>query len=312
MCKDTSILPFSREISRHTTVFNNEKFLGQDWVLGIIEEGYLWWCYYNNNTMKSCNEKALAKYSRFQKVTCSTNTTKNGIRNFLKHYGEENISQAIKEICVFLKLFDPKYRELRKCIIKFHGAKLDVKKQTISVASNYCSGGDLLDYVIRMKKIPYHVCLNIIIKIIDILEILEHHNIYHVDISLENFFFYCKNKVETLCLGDVESLRWGRLHEDLMFKLHTISPEQKRNMGNYDARAVMSWQLGCCIYTLMSGKRVFFATHQKLPPAEEECVWDGITDEIKYLLRHMLIRPANRRWTMKKIKDYVHTIVRRA
>jgi serine/threonine protein kinase len=172
------------------------------------------------------------------------------------------------------------------------------------VATQYCSGGDLLDYIIQntLTKVEKR---RVLIGICRILRKLEEKGIAHNDISMDNFFFKCPNNLESLCLGDAESLCFSKLTKTQLTKATTISPEQLYKQEEVDASAIMRWQLGCLIFFMYTEQMYCLGLYvnKKIPIEHKD-----LDKEMTFLVRNLLCSVPEQRWSIESVLSYINNL----
>ena len=111
--------------------------------------------------------------------------------------------------------------------------------ETCSLVTEFCSGGDLLDYV-NKAGLPMHesAVFNISSQLLRALKYMHGKGVIHADIKLENVLLPLENSTESLRLIDF-GLSYKKVSSDDLLKvtsgtLSYMAPEMLRETQAYD------------------------------------------------------------------------------
>ncbi|CAJ0602208.1 unnamed protein product, partial [Cylicocyclus nassatus] len=118
--------------------------------------------------------------------------------------------------------------------------------------TEYCDGGDLLQKIKKMKRVPENEAKLIFRQLIEALIYLQRCNIVHRDLKCENVLL---DRVENVKLGDFGFARYLRPNE----KANTfcgsrayVAPEILRAIA-YSGQTVDIWSAGVVLYVMVTG-----------------------------------------------------------
>lgn len=212
------------------------------------------------------------------------------------------VKYAIKSIIkskVDRKL-DPLRRELEILktvdhpnIIKLYEVYED--KKYLHLVTEICTGGDLLDYLLKKVLLSEEIVVSIIFKALSAINYLHGLNICHRDIKPENFLLVNEEEDAEIKLVDFGMSNFVG-HNGLNTFAGTpyyIAPEVIR--GIYSKECDI-WSLGVLMYFLLSGKQPFYANtanelFQRVLAGDYDfsfSIWDSISGDAKDLIRRML------------------------
>jgi serine/threonine protein kinase len=140
-------------------------------------------------------------------------------------------------------------------------------EQQYTIVTEYCEGGDLLDWYLDLGRSLTEDEVKIIIKqIIDAIDECHRHNIVHLDIKLENIGLLRKNDIDSIRLLDFNSAKVVDNYDetnDREFKTspHYTPPElihktlvmNKKRIPKANLEYIDYWELGILTYALLTG-----------------------------------------------------------
>ena len=136
------------------------------------------------------------------------------------------------------------------------------------MVEEYCSGGDLFDYIQKIKNFSEKIAATIFNQLLSAINHLHKKNIVHRDIKPENIVFIPleekKNKndifIKLIDFGTSVSIKnKSNLHEELG-TIYYIAPEVFKN--NYNEKADI-WSCGIILYTMLCGHPPFLGNDEE-------------------------------------------------
>eukprot|EP00485_Elphidium_margaritaceum_P019926 CAMPEP_0202728722 /NCGR_PEP_ID=MMETSP1385-20130828/185768_1 /ASSEMBLY_ACC=CAM_ASM_000861 /TAXON_ID=933848 /ORGANISM="Elphidium margaritaceum" /LENGTH=539 /DNA_ID=CAMNT_0049394973 /DNA_START=1257 /DNA_END=2876 /DNA_ORIENTATION=- len=178
---------------------------------------------------------------------------------------------ALKEMqkrdAVNRRLFAQEYKVLNILkehpnIVSFHSCYID--KCCYYIATQYCSGGTMLDRILRQKYFNEQQCSEFMKNVLFGIEHIHQHHIVHRDIKCQNLIFDKTGKdgvVKIIDFGNSELItNPNGIDNALIGSLHYLPPEllqseprTKRSLYKGDM-----WALGVVCYILVTGKVPFY------------------------------------------------------
>jgi len=155
--------------------------------------------------------------------------------------------------------------EGHRYVVQVHEIIEDIEQNAIVLVQEHVSGGDLFGLVQegripidKVKRYFRQMCLG--------LQFLHSCGIAHRDIKLENILI--DREMDICRIADYgaagimfsKGKRRKKLFNDIVGTFPYLSPEQHENMifgGGYDGEEVDVWQLGCCLYIMLTGASPF-------------------------------------------------------
>lgn len=178
-------------------------------------------------------------------------------------------------------------------------------KKYLHLVTELCTGGDLLDYLLKKGILSEQEVLNIIFKALSAINYLHNLNICHRDIKPENFLLATDEDDAELKLVDFGMSNFVKSSELSTFAgtPYYIAPEVIK--GGYNKECDI-WSLGVLMYFLLSGKQPFHAN--SVPEVfsnileanyDFECsAWNNVSERSKNLIKKMLVADPTRRVTV--------------
>ena len=161
-------------------------------------------------------------------------------------------SMISREIAVLSQLNHPN-------ILKFLDSKIE-NEDKYWIATEYCEGGDLEQYIEKSASIKKETILFWFKELLSALSYLQEQNKMHRDLKPANFYLNSKdvNKAN-IKIGDFGFAKTlsGNLCESKLGTPLYMAPELL-NGGKYDSKADV-WSLGCIIYELIEGEPLYNA-----------------------------------------------------
>ena len=131
------------------------------------------------------------------------------------------------------------------------------------MVEEYCSGGDLFDYIQKQKFFSERKAAIIFKQLISAINHLHKKNIVHRDLKPENIVFIQTNKkddifIKIIDFGTSISFKQGHLTQELG-TIYYIAPEVFKN--NYNEKADI-WSCGIILYTMLCGHPPFMGNKE--------------------------------------------------
>ena len=132
------------------------------------------------------------------------------------------------------------------------------------MVEEYCSGGDLFDYIQKQKFFSERKAAIIFKQLISAINHLHKKNIVHRDLKPENIVFIQTNKkddifIKIIDFGTSISFKQGHLTQELG-TIYYIAPEVFKN--NYNEKADI-WSCGIILYTMLCGHPPFMGNNEE-------------------------------------------------
>ena len=180
-------------------------------------------------------------------------------------------------------------------------------KKNIYLITEYISGKDLIEKIIRKKRFDEEQAKKIFFQLLDALTYMHKMNICHRNLRTEHILFDKNNKPKIVGFGYSSFYESNKTIEGAYGSLCYACPEIIDEMP-YNPELADVWSLGVILYVLTCGY---------LPFSDEDdnknkiLISKGIIDfpkeisnKLKDLLRHMLDKNPNKRYTFQKIAKH--------
>lgn len=132
------------------------------------------------------------------------------------------------------------------------------------MVEEYCSGGDLYDYIRKQKFFSEKKAADILNQLLSAVNHLHKKNIVHRDLKPENIvFIQTKSKeifIKLIDFGTSVSMKGGNLTQELG-TIYYIAPEVFKN--NYNEKADI-WSVGIILYTMLCGHPPFCGNKEEV------------------------------------------------
>ena len=132
------------------------------------------------------------------------------------------------------------------------------------MVEEYCSGGDLFDYIQKQRSFSERKAAIIFKQLISAVNHLHKKKIVHRDLKPENIVFIKTNKkddifIKIIDFGTSISIKQGHLTQELG-TIYYIAPEVFKN--NYNEKADI-WSCGIILYTMLCGHPPFMGNNEE-------------------------------------------------
>ena len=177
-------------------------------------------------------------------------------------------------------------------------------KKYIYLITEYLSGKDLIEKLIRKKRFNEEEALRIFFQLLDAFTYMHKMNICHRNIRTEHILFDKNNRPKIVGFGYSSFYESNKTIEGAFGSLCYTCPEIIDEMP-YNPELADVWSLGVILYVLICGylpfsdeddnKNKILISNGKIDFPKE------ISNKLKDLLRHMLDKNPNKRYTFQKI-----------
>ena len=173
-------------------------------------------------------------------------------------------------------------------------------------------GKELFDKIVERGQYSEKDAANIVRQIISAVEYLHERGIAHRDLKPENLLSSGADEKELIKIAD-----FGFSKDFTDDKLQTscgspgyVAPEVLTS-ESYD-KSVDMWSLGVIIYILLCGYPPFYADNapalfKKIMDVKydfDDPSWDDVSEEAKHLIRHLLVKNTEERYTAEQCRNH--------
>jgi serine/threonine protein kinase len=174
----------------------------------------------------------------------------------------------------------------------------------ICVIMEYCSGGDMFDYIIHSGPIPENRARVMFHHLVDALKYLTMRNVCHRDIKLENVLISDDGMLKLCDFGFSRIQSPNALVATPCGSPVYTAPEIFHG-GGYDGHKADVWSLGIVLFAMCVGKQPFRSDNpadlvEKIT-AQELLVPVFLSNELRSLISHMLDREPARRFDIDDV-----------
>ena len=223
------------------------------------------------------------------------------IKSILKPFAQrDDNTNAIIEVEVLRSLDHPNILRINELV---------EDSRYYHMITELCTGGELFEKILKNRSFSESTAAIYMHQLLSGLSFCHSHKILHRDIKPENLLLQTDSLDSPLKIIDfgVSNLNYS---EDMInvkqyTSIYYRAPEQFKGMCNEKSDL---WSCGVIMYLMLSGYLPFkgkneremsvsASTHELMFPESE---WSKISDEAKDLLRHMLEKESEVRWSAKK------------
>eukprot|EP00736_Rhodelphis_marinus_P001335 Rmarinus@m.3287 len=188
-------------------------------------------------------------------------------------------------------------------IVRYFGAKVDSQSSRYFTVMEYCSGGDLAEWIHKrrqaMELIDEGLIWSWVFQLASALEMVHKHKIYHRDIKPQNILLGSDDHIAKI--GDFGLARMVSPNDLIRSNCGTplyMAPEIWMNLP-YDEKCDI-WSLGCVLYELCALKVPFCASNRDMLRSEvlrsyPPSIPDEYSPELRRLIETMLLKDSDAR-----------------
>ncbi|OMJ73593.1 hypothetical protein SteCoe_27694 [Stentor coeruleus] len=223
-----------------------------------------------------------------------------------KIFSPQDVQRLFSEISILRGL---KHRNIVDLIDVF-----DLENKSCFVME-YCSGGELKEYVQNSGPLSEKEVYRIVIQIVDAIRYCHNSSIVHRDLKLENILFLrpSHKTVKIVDFGISGMFFLGKASENERSdagSLHYIAPEVLTRSDNRANPALDIWSLGCIIYAMLTKTLPFLGkTRKEIMSKIINCEYQPLPTTISKpwhkLIKGMLRKRPDSRWDMIRISDHL-------
>ena len=183
----------------------------------------------------------------------------------------------------------------------------------ICFVMEYCSGGELKNYLIENGPLSEDEVYNLTAQICEAMRYCHQSKVIHRDLKLENILLANKfsNQLKIVDFGIAGIFSVGRKGErsnagSLMY----APPEMVSGKDNSASPAFDVWSMGCIFYTLLTGNHPFDDENSKniitrIVKVDYHPFPDTLSASWKKLVRGMLRKEPKNRWNLIRITEHL-------
>ncbi|OMJ70984.1 hypothetical protein SteCoe_30911 [Stentor coeruleus] len=216
----------------------------------------------------------------------------------------EDINRVYSEIAVLRELKHPN-------IVKLYNTF--TLNEEICFVMEYCSGGELKEYLKNHSPLPEEKVYNIALQIVDAVRFCHNSKIVHRDLKLENIIFssdsYSMIKIVDFGIAGMFNLGQSGERSDAGSILY-IPPEIYKSQDNRANPAIDVWAMGCIFYYLLEGKHPFMhKTVKEIISHIEKVDYKNLSSTVSKpwhkLIKGMLRLKPSSRWDTMRIQEHL-------
>jgi calcium-dependent protein kinase len=219
---------------------------------------------------------------------------------------KDNEKKLVKEISILKDLDHPNILK----VYEFYSTKSD-----LFIISELCTGGELFKKIVEVKYFPEKVTAHIMKQLFSAVRFCHLNNIIHRDLKPENILIESTEErsrefftIKIIDFGTSEYKKNKMLKEKIGSSYY-IAPEVLNN--GYNEKCDL-WSCGVILYILLCGYPPFNGKTdddilnkvEKGVFSMEGSIWNGITDEAKDLIRNLLTRDINKRFSAEQALEH--------
>ncbi|OMJ85479.1 hypothetical protein SteCoe_13164 [Stentor coeruleus] len=184
----------------------------------------------------------------------------------------------------------------------------------ICFVMEYCSGGEIKDYIEQKFPLPESEVYNLACQIAEAIRYCHNSKVIHRDLKLENILFSnsSKTQIKIVDFGIAGIFAVGATGErsDAGSLLY-IAPEVLSGTDNRANPALDVWSMGCIFYSLLMKNLPFNGEYQdevipKILKAEYPPLRNSISKPWHKLIKGMLRVNPLKRWNLVKITEHLY------
>ena len=183
----------------------------------------------------------------------------------------------------------------------------------ISLVMEYCSGGELFEYVQTNGPFNSQDCFNVAAQIAQALRYCHIQNIIHRDLKPSNILF-ASDRSKTIKIVDfgIAGIFAGNQSErSNAGSLNYIAPEVLNGEDNRAKPELDVWSMGCVFYFMLTGKDAFRGASKeevvrKILNLNYSPLPEQITKPWHKLIKGMLRVDTSKRWDLLRIIEFLH------
>lgn len=116
----------------------------------------------------------------------------------------------------------------------------------------YCSGGDLFDYIVENGHIEEHEAARIFLQILDGIEYMHSRGISHRDLKPENILLDENRNIKIIDFGLSNEYRTGQMLTTMCGSPCYVSPEMIKRQP-YEGITADLWAAGVTLFAMLCG-----------------------------------------------------------
>jgi len=182
---------------------------------------------------------------------------------------------------------------------------LDTEK-SIYIITEYCSGGELFDYIVSKRRLQEVEACRIYQQLINGLEYLHKQKICHRDLKPENLLFDSKHNLKIADFGLSNDYVYGKLSTPCGSPCYA-APEMVTGKKYY-GDTVDIWSSGIVLYSMVCGYLPFEDDNQSVLFHKIAkglfSMPSFLSNSCKDLIRNILITNPNKRYGFEEIKNH--------
>ena len=184
----------------------------------------------------------------------------------------------------------------------------------ICFVMEYCSGGELKDYVEEFAPLPESEVYNLASQIAEAIRYCHNSKVIHRDLKLENVLFANTSrtqiKIVDFGIAGIFSVGVSAERSDAGSLLY-IAPEVLMGIDNRANPALDVWSMGCIFYIMLTKIHPFMAeTQEEVIQKIRKCDYAPLSPSISppwhKLIRGMLRISPNKRWDLMRITEHLY------
>jgi len=222
-----------------------------------------------------------------------------------EHVSRKELRESKDEVDIMKKLDHPN-------VVKLYDV-FDSKKKLVLVME-YCSGGQLLKRIVKMKHYTEKDAAHVIYQIVSAVKHMHEVGVTHRDLKPENILYATKAHDSAIKISDFGLSKFIRPSEKLIMTQACgtpsyVAPEViARKPGGYDNKCDL-WSVGVILYVLLSGYPPFYGKKlSHLLKRIKNGIYDfkpepfkDVSDEAKAVIRKLLVVDPKKRLSASEL-----------